>query len=455
MSERKKFDVIIAGSGPAGVSAAITTAKAGLQVAVLDKKAKDQIGNKTCGDALDRRSPMLLHEKLGISMPHSDEVNDIIKRMVIIGEDEDSKVVLDAPGFVVDRHVYGQRLLKEAEKAGAIIFPKTRARSAIIKDGKVSGVKTLATDGKEMVLEAPIVIDATGAVSVVRRSLPANFYPPLDKGFVKKFMVKTYREIIELEEDHPWREEIVLKYEEDIPSPGYIWFFSKGEKQLNAGTGWVPHEGIAHLNVKEVYYEAMKKYYPPGSYKVIDASGGQIPVRPPLDTAVAPGFMAAGDAACHVEPATAEGHGPGLVAGYYAGMQAVRAVEERNTSVEALWDYNVNVMNAFGTKHAVGKLTAEFLEQIGSKGLQFFFDRGIITEEDLAFIFTDASHTMGMLDAIWRTIKAFPKYDLLLRLKRFMSQAKRVQAIYKEYPKTPEQLSVWQLKRNKVLPSIA
>ena len=40
MADDEKFDAVVVGAGPAGTAAAITMAKAGLQVALLERGAK-------------------------------------------------------------------------------------------------------------------------------------------------------------------------------------------------------------------------------------------------------------------------------------------------------------------------------------------------------------------------------------------------------------------------------
>ncbi|MBD3157176.1 MAG: FAD-dependent oxidoreductase, partial [Candidatus Lokiarchaeota archaeon] len=46
------YEVIVAGAGTAGCTAAYTLAKKGHSVLLLDRKERHLIGKKTCGDAL-------------------------------------------------------------------------------------------------------------------------------------------------------------------------------------------------------------------------------------------------------------------------------------------------------------------------------------------------------------------------------------------------------------------
>ena len=452
MSKHEKYDVVIAGGGPAGVIAAIKTAKEGLEVALLDKKPKDQIGNKTCGDALDYNSPKFLNEKLGLEFPHGEEVADPIEKMIIAGETPEEEIALDAPGFMVNRHQYGQRLLNEAEKLGVVVYDRTRGKKPIIESGKVIGVKAETNDGEQIIFRSKVTIDASGVIASLRRNLPSDFFPPMEKSLDKKFIAKTYREIIELKEEHPWRRAIVLKYEHDVPSPGYIWFFTKGSKRLNVGTGWVPNKKNEGLNVKTTFKKAFKKYYRDEDYKVLVSGGGQVPVRPPLDTSVAPGFLVAGDAAYHVEPATAEGHGPALVAGYYAGEYAAKAIHDNDVSVENLWGYNTAIFNSFGVKHAVGLIVANFLGEVGSRGIEFLLKKKVITQEDLGVIFLGGSASIGLGIIVRKMIQVFPKYNLLFSIKRLLTKAKTTKKIYRQYPDSFEGLSKWQKERDRLIP---
>ena len=60
------YDVIIAGAGTGGATTAYTLAKRGHSVLLIDRKERDNIGNKTCGDALGNHHIEELRELVGI-----------------------------------------------------------------------------------------------------------------------------------------------------------------------------------------------------------------------------------------------------------------------------------------------------------------------------------------------------------------------------------------------------
>lgn len=50
----KKFDVIVAGAATAGCITAKTVAEAGFEVCLIDRKRREDVGKKVCGDAINR-----------------------------------------------------------------------------------------------------------------------------------------------------------------------------------------------------------------------------------------------------------------------------------------------------------------------------------------------------------------------------------------------------------------
>ena len=132
-----EIDVLIIGAGPAGVISAITCAKMGLDVILVDSKSFDQIGNKVCGDGLFKSFTAFLEKEVGIIQPHGSEVSDTFDSMVLRAAGVD--LPIEGQGFIVDRFLYGQRLLKEAIDLGVNVRVETIGIKAQVDGNCVIG----------------------------------------------------------------------------------------------------------------------------------------------------------------------------------------------------------------------------------------------------------------------------------------------------------------------------
>ena len=438
---KNQFDVIIVGAGPAGVSAAISFANNGLDVVLVDTKSKDKIGDKVCGEAISKQTSHQVSELLEIKPPSGDEVNTKVEELILQTALDQDHIVLPAIGYMVDRHKYGQRLLHDALKRGVTLLERTKAVEPIIVEGEVKGVVIKPWNKSESELKSKLVIDCSGVRGVIRTKLEKSFEPLLNSRLTKADIASCYREIIELKSDHDLDGKIVLKYEEDIPEPGYIWFFADGKRKLNCGTGFIKDGDNKDKSVKEIYFNAMNKYYPKDSYKVLDGRGGSVSIRPPLWNAVAPGLIVAGDAAFHADPLTAEGHGPALLAGYFAGLLAKESIEKNAFSTNDLWEYNVYVFREFGSYHARSRILTMALEKLGPKNLEFLLKRKVIKQSDL----TSEGILMkrSILSYLAIVLRSLPKIHLLLLMKKAISISKAVAELCQNYPKSPEKFGEW------------
>lgn len=447
---QKVYDAIVVGGGPAGVSLAYTLGKLGKSVILLDKKKQDQIGNKTCGDALDGKSPTILKEAFGLDMPHGEEVSDVLTKMAIVTPS--TKLYLDAPGFTINRLEYGQRLLQECIDIGVEVIPQAPVREVIIEDGFVKGVRYVGTDGK-VELRAKIVADCSGYVASVRNKLPEGFSEGLHARLPDHHVAASYREIVDLKEEHPYPNEIVLIYDNRLPPPGYLWLFSKGKKRLNMGTGWLKSENVNFdKSMKEIYLEVLEDYYKRDiDYTVDIAGGGLIPIRPPFDTLTFNGGVVIGDAACLVDPTTAEGHGPALVAGYYAGKAISDAIDRDDVSREGLWKYNIDTMAHYGRQFAISYISLQYLRVIQADGMDYFLKKRVLIQEDLLVVFNGESPKLSFIEMLKRAKRAFPRLDLLWGLKKLISNVNRIGDHYDNYPSDPKDLPAWIELRDKIL----
>ncbi len=166
---KKNFDAIVVGAGPAGSSAALTMAKAGLDVALLERGAFP--GEKNMfGGVLHRLTA--LEEFFPDFWDQAPLERHIVKKGLTFMTGEatfnvnfDTQASDRTPynGYTVHRPRFDRWLAEEAQKAGATLITRTTVDDVIREGGKITGVTTLRDGGA---LKAPIVIAADGVLSL-------------------------------------------------------------------------------------------------------------------------------------------------------------------------------------------------------------------------------------------------------------------------------------------------
>lgn len=188
-TETKQTDVVVIGSGMAGMSAAIEAAQQGAKVILLEKEGVLGGSTKHAEGVFAAESP--LQKKLGISvneeellkeefqfsnykidanlwkdvMKHSGEgiewlMSLGVKFETVLSTGAGNKTWHIYEGF--GKSVINNHMKPVAEKLGVQIMLKTPAKELIMNNGQVAGVKATTADGKEMVINAKVVIIATG-----------------------------------------------------------------------------------------------------------------------------------------------------------------------------------------------------------------------------------------------------------------------------------------------------
>ncbi|MFW9964540.1 MAG: geranylgeranyl reductase family protein [Candidatus Sifarchaeia archaeon] len=442
------YDVIVAGAGTGGATTAYTLAKRGHSVLLIDRKERDNIGNKTCGDALGSHHISELRELVGTPELPSGIVEYEVNGIDLIAPDRNHRLRMQGPtttGMSFNRLKMGQWFAGLAESAGAEVMASTRVKKLVFENGKVAGVKLSQEGGSEKEYRSHIVVDATGATGMLRMQLPET--SPVERHIASEDRMVAWRDIYETPEyefETPDILEIFWNQEETLG--GYTWVFPQGKNRVNVGNGVMTIEG--HRNPKDIQYDFVKKTWIDswGEIKVLDSSGGVAPIRRPIDTMVDDNFMLVGDAACQVNPIHGGGIGSSLLGGAHAGIVASEALERNDTSIESLWDYNPRYHKSYGSKQAALDVFRWFLLNITNEDIDFAFRKQVIKASDLLDTSMTGEVKFGAGEKFKRLVAGFGKIPLLLRVSKVAGLMNDIRRVYREYPSSPKGLNAWKEK---------
>jgi digeranylgeranylglycerophospholipid reductase len=442
------YDVIIAGSGTAGATTAITLAKRGHSVLLIDRKAREEIGHKTCGDALGSHHIKTVKGLIGLPDLPRDIIEHDVNGIDLIAPDHDLRLRMGGPtttGYSFNRLKMGQWMVDLAEKSGAEIKASIRVKTLLFDQGKVSGVKILKEDNSEQDLKSKIVVDATGATGMLRRQLPES--SPIERNVAKEDMMVAWRDIYETPEydfDTPDILEIYWNQEQTLG--GYVWVFPQGTNRVNVGLGLMTLPG--HKAPREIYDSFVRTSWDFMKTKLIplDSGGGIAPVRRPIDTMVDDNFMLVGDAACQVNPVHGGGIGSSMLGGAYAGITASEALESNDTSIESLWPYNPKYMQSYGIKQASLDIFRWYLTKVTNDDINFAFKKGVIKGSDLLDVSMTGKMAIGVGEKFKRLVAGFGRLPLLRQVSKVAGLMDEIKQVYQEYPESPEDLEKWKAR---------
>ena len=234
-----RFDIVVVGSGPAGSAAAITAARAGRRVAVIDKATFPR--DKCCGDGLTAGALRAL-EELGLC-PANVKSWEPASRAVVDAPGMDL-LELDMPGdglFAVTARRYDldSALVDLARSYGATVF-ESQSVSAVrscLGGSAVEVESTSAVSGASgasgvpgasgLKLTASYVIASDGAWSPVRKLLGLA-----EPGYLGEWQAG--REYIA--DAGPLSRDLWVFFEADM-LPGYAWSFPLPDGTVNVGYG--------------------------------------------------------------------------------------------------------------------------------------------------------------------------------------------------------------------------
>jgi digeranylgeranylglycerophospholipid reductase len=438
----KKFDVVVVGAGTGGCLAAKTVAEAGLDVCLIDRKREQDIGDKVCGDAIGKHH----FDTLGLEYPTGKELERKIAGVKVYSPNMET--VFDVKGeslhgYMVNRRLFGQRLLKKAIKAGATFLESTQAVEPIIKNHFVTGVSARNIEtGNKVSLFGQVVVDASGFSAVLQKKLPPEI--GVDANVSREDVVICYREIREVKEQIAEPDSCEIYLNQKLAPGGYFWIFPESGTNVNVGLGVAMSKDFPNPK-NRLYDNVLSMPFFKGS-STMSGGGGHVPTRRPINCMVGNGILIVGDAACQVNPIHGGGMGPSMMAGTIAGETIIKSLEMGNVSQENMWSYNVRYMQSYGAKQAGLDIFRLLLQRLSNEDLDYGMKYQLITEDDFLKTSMGEDTRLNITEKTRRIFKGIRKLSLLKRLRATVRLMKKMKTLYQNYPASPEGFDEWKKK---------
>lgn len=381
-----KIDVIIVGAGISGLSAAITLARAGKKVVVIERG--DFAGSKNVfGGAIYLKPAMEIFPDILEKAP-VERINTQ-HRYAILSGDESTTITYNTVkkdnSATVIRADFDKWLAQKAKEEGVYLAPQTLVKSLIQKDGKVVGVKTELEE-----IYAPITIIAEGVNSILTRQigLREKEIEPKNTALAVKEVLKLPKETIEsrfnLKPDEGCVYEIIGTPMDSLLGLAYMY---TNKESVSIGIG-VSLEDLAKKKLKPYDLLNKLKSHPTISFlidgaQLIEYSAHLIPEGGfnDMPKLFSNGVMVVGDAASFVNNVHWEGTNFAMISGKLAAQTAIAALLNNDFSSDMLSNYQKRLEASFVMKdlksyknviELVHKRTSSFFGYWPHKICQFF-----------------------------------------------------------------------------------
>ncbi|OLO29024.1 nitrogen fixation protein FixC [Alkalihalophilus pseudofirmus] len=353
----EKFDCIVVGAGPAGISCAYELAKGGASVLLLERGeypgSKNVMGGVLYRQMMEDVIPGF-YKEAPLERPVTEQ------RFMMM--DKESAVTFGYKGmewgrepynnFTVLRAKFDQWFAGKAVEQGALLINETVVLECIVEDGKVIGVRTDRPDGE---VYADVVVLADGVNSLLAKSLGFHKeYKPDEVALATMEILKLDSKIIEdrfnLEKNQGCTIELFGDATKGILGTGFL-YTNKDTLSIGVGTllsGLIKHKIRPYELLEYVKNHPMIRPYIQGSEPQeylahLIPEGGYHS----MGKVVGDGVIVVGDAAQLVNAIHREGSNLAMTSGRYAAETVLKAKEAEDFSEKTLDYYRKKLMDSF------------------------------------------------------------------------------------------------------------
>jgi len=362
VADEEKFDAVVVGAGPAGSAAAITMAKAGLQVALLERGNKPGSKNVMGGILYNHYLEEIVGDawkEAPLERPIIEERRWLMTPEAYIGIDYKNLRSRDKPhSYSVLRARFDPWLAEQAEKAGAMVVPETVVDRLIVKNNRVVGVAT--GRGDDLYANVVIICEGIGlGASLMEKTVIDG--KPLRRKLRANEVAMAVKEDMQLEPGlieerfncEPGEGCTIECFGDSTMGMSGFMFIYTNKDTLSVGGGALlsefnktlrsPNDLLEHFKnhpaVRPLLRGAETVEYlghliPEGGYRGIPKVHG-------------PGYLVCGDAAMLSNPVHREGSNLAMVSGRLAGETVIHAKEAEDFSEHRLAEYRGKLDNSW------------------------------------------------------------------------------------------------------------
>jgi len=333
-----RYDLIVVGGGPAGLSAAYAAAGEGLRVALFER-------SKEIGYPIHTSGGSWIADLKELAIP--DRFIHPIKRGLFLSPNARAEFSYDDPvSCILDVRGLYQYLAALAVRAGAEIFTQTAVARALDDDGIPVGVRLSHPRGEDFF--APLLIDASGMAGI----LATQF------GLREPFARFGLGAEVDVVNDAWPADTIALLFGSLAAPSGYGWIFPHGDGRVRIGIGVIKPDTAAAP--RDLLHSLLQRREIDG-YRLaargqIETHVGSLPATPPLRRASADGLLVAGDAGSLISTLLGEGIRFAIAIGRLAGNVAAAAHRAGDFSARFLSRFDRRWRRAYGGLFEVGNI---------------------------------------------------------------------------------------------------
>jgi len=339
------YDIVVAGGGPAGLSAAHVAAAQGLRVLIAEKHAEIGSPTRTSGGSF-------IADMVALGVPP--HLYHPIRRCRLCGPSAEATFTTSEPtACIINVRGLYQYLAERAIAAGATLSPRTQVLGVDPDPGLHQVVTMRDHTGATRRVACALVIDATGFSSTL--AVKAGIH----RGYRRAGVGAEY----DLYAPNFPEDMCVLAVGSVIAPAGYAWAFPYGNHRVRAGVGVirpdVTVDPTAYLHTLLHNYAPLRDAFVGAS--PVEVHTGVIPGEGMNDAFVADGLMTAGDSAGQASSLAGEGIRFSMYAGRLAGHFGAVAVQRGDVSAAALASYEDAWRRRFGRNMRLAYIAANRL----------------------------------------------------------------------------------------------